>query len=150
MQMCIIDQFLHLGVSLVDILRVTRQCAPAKRANPPTEKGTDIGWHKSWKVKRRLQPFFGCDLPDVVAVIKRWHAVIPEINHRRHMRFHRRSSCRLDLFWMGFLFCPPFRNVPAKRQIAVKRIMRRCLVGNNIRLNPPPHKLGEHISSIAN
>ena len=28
--------------------------------------------------------------------------------------------------------------------------MRRCLVGNNIRLNPPPYKLGEHFSSIAN
>ena len=148
--MCIIDQFLHLSVGLVYVLGITRQCAPTKRANPPTKQRTDICWHKAWKAKRRLQPFFGCDLPDVVAVIKRWHAIIPKINHRRHMRFHRCSSRGLDFFWLSLLFCSPFSNVPSKRQIAVKRIMRRCLVRNNIRLNPPPHKLGEHISSIAN
>ena len=74
-------QFLHRRVGFVDILRIARQGHPAERADPFAKQGPDIGGHKTGESEGVFQPFVQRHLADVVAVIQRRHARIPEINH---------------------------------------------------------------------
>ena len=82
------DQFLDLGVCPVDILRVTGQRAPAERADALAEQRPDIGGHEAGKGEGVFKTLVLGHLADIVAVIERRHAGIPEIDHGRDMHFH--------------------------------------------------------------
>ena len=117
------------------------------------KEGADIGRHKAREGKGVLQPFLLRDLADVVAVIQRWHAGVPEIHHRRDMGPHRGAGGLFHCLGIGFLFRAPLGHVPALRQITVQRVMGRCLVGDDVgavttRLHAT-NKLGEDIGGIA-
>ena len=151
------EQLFHRGIGFEDILGVARQRHPAKRPDAFAEQGPDIGGHKAGKGKGGFQPFFLRDLPDVVAIIQRRHARVPEIHHRRHMGAHRGAGGLLHRLWVSFLFGAPVGHAPPLRQIAVQRVMGRCLVGDDIGATVwnraagvhPAHQFGEHIGGIA-
>ena len=93
-QVAVLGQdFLHLGVGLVDVLRVAGQSAPAERADAAAEQRADIGRNEARKRKGVFQTFIQSHLPDVVAVIQRRHARVPEIDHRGDMNLHA-CPCR--------------------------------------------------------
>ena len=53
------QQFLHLGVGLVDVFRIARQRGPAERPDAAAEQRADIGRHEAREVERvraRLRP----------------------------------------------------------------------------------------------
>ena len=81
-------QLLHRLIGPVYILWITRQCAPPERTDPLAEQRPDIGRNKPRKCKGVIQPFFEGDLANIIAIIQRRHTVVPEINHRLHMRLH--------------------------------------------------------------
>jgi hypothetical protein len=126
------EQLLHLGVGLVDVFRIARERAPAERADAPAEQRADIGRHEAGEGEGVFQPFVLRHLADVVAVIERRHAGVPEIDHGGDMGLHRGAGGRFDRLRIAFLLGAPFGHTPALRQVAVERIMRRGLVGHDV------------------
>ena len=63
-------ELLHLGVGLVNILRIAGQRCPAERADAAAEQRADIGRHEPREGEGVLQPLVLGDLADVVAVIE--------------------------------------------------------------------------------
>ena len=90
------EQLLHRGVGGVDVLRVARQRAPAEGADAPAEQRADIGGDEAGEGEGVLQPLVLRDLADVVAVVERRHAGVPEIDHRRDMGLHRWRGRRVS------------------------------------------------------
>ena len=142
-------QFLHLRIGLVDVLRIARKRRPAERPDAAAEQRPDIGRHEAGKREGVLEPFFLRHLADVVAVVERRHAIIPERHHRLDMFAHRRPRRRLDRLRIALALRLPFGQRPALRQIAVERIMRRGLVGHHVRLDSAPDELGQDFGCIA-
>ncbi len=126
------EQLLHRLVGLVDIFRVTRERGPAERTDPPAEERANIGGHETGEGKRVLKPFLLRHLADVVAVIERRHASIPEANHGFDMILHRGPRRPVDRLRIAFLLFAPFGHAPALGQVAVERIVGGCLVGHDI------------------
>jgi hypothetical protein len=71
-----------------------------------------------------------------------------EVEHGLHMADHRLArGLRHGLRIAGTLVFP-LRQRPALRQIAIGRIMRRGLVGDDVRLDATAHQLGENVGGI--
>src|SRR3546814_3148426 len=88
---------LHRLVGLVDVVGIPREGDPAERAEPTTEKGTDIGWHKAGERERVLDTFFLGYLADIVAIVDHWNAHAPPVEHGRDVGRDRkigRATCR--------------------------------------------------------
>src|SRR3546814_15808320 len=64
------DQFLHLGVGPVDVLRVAREGGPAEGADAAAEEGADVGRHETREVEGLGDAFIQRHLADVVAVVE--------------------------------------------------------------------------------
>ena len=142
------DQLLHLGVGLVDVLRVARQGAPAERTDAAAEERPDIGRHEAWKGEGVFQPFLERHLADVIAVVERRHAGIPEIDHRGDVHLHRGAGRLLHCGGIAFLLVAPFGDRPALRQVAVDRVMGRGLVGDDVGMYAAPDQFGENIGGV--
>lgn len=57
MQMFILSHYLFdFGIGFIDILRIAGQRHPAKRPDATAEQRTNIGWHKSRKIKGVFHP----------------------------------------------------------------------------------------------
>src|SRR5262249_22055261 len=76
-------------------------------------------------------------LADVVAIVERWNAGIPEGDHRFDMYLHGSASGGFDDLRIAFALGFRFFDRPADRQITVTRIMRRSLVGDDVGTRPP-------------
>src|SRR3546814_9860106 len=64
------DQFLDLGVGLVDVLGVAGQRDPAERADAAAEQRAHAGRDEAGKVEGVLAAFVECHLADGVAVVE--------------------------------------------------------------------------------
>ncbi len=85
-------QFLHLGIGLVDILRIARQGRPAERADAAAEQRADIGRHEARESEGVFEAFVLGDLADIVAIIERRHAGLSRSRSSpRHARASRRG-----------------------------------------------------------
>src|SRR3546814_9851552 len=89
------DQFLHLGVGLVDILGIARQRYPAKRPDAAAEQRADIGGHEARKIEGVRDTLVLRHLADVVAVIERRHTRMVKIEHRADL--HRSEEHKSEL-----------------------------------------------------
>ncbi len=147
------QQFLYLRIRLVDVLRIARQRRPAERADAAAKQRTDIGRNEARKGKGIFQAFVLGDLADVIAVVERRHAGIPERDHRFHMRPHRCAGRDLHRFRIAFALGFGFLDGPADRQVAVARVMGGCLIGDDIRASAAGlhagDQFGEDFGSIA-
>ena len=143
------EDFLHLGVGLVDILRIARQRRPAEGADAAAEQRADVGGHETGEVESVLQPFLQRHLADVVAIVDRGDARGVEIDHCLHLHLHRGTGGFFDGFGIALTFLAPFAHRPALRQVAVHRVMGRGLVGHDIGADPAFHQFGKDICRIA-
>ncbi|MNS66587.1 hypothetical protein D3C72_998070 [compost metagenome] len=127
------EQLLHLGVGLVDILRVARQRHPAERALAAAEQRADIGRHEAREIERVLHALVESHLADVVAVVQRRHAHLLEGQHRLHMLDDGRARGGFHRLRVALAQVFPLRHGPAFGQVAVDEVMRRSLVGDDVR-----------------
>jgi hypothetical protein len=128
-------QLLHLLVGLVDVFRVARQRTPAERADALAEQRADIGRHEAGKREGVFQPLVLGDLADVVAVIERGDAGVPEVDHRLDVVLHAGARGLLHRSRITLALVAPFGHRPALRQVTVDRVMRRGLVGHDVRVH---------------
>ena len=150
MQMRLVrHQLLHFGVGAENVLGVARQRRPAEWADAAAEQRTDIGRHEAGKIERVLDACFLRHLADVVAVVEGRHAGAPECEHGAHVRRHRLLRRPLDAFRIVGAARVPFRQRPARGQIAVDRIMRRGLIGHRVGPDAAPHQFGQHLGGVA-
>ena len=143
------EDLLHLGVGFVNILRIARQGGPAEGADAAAEKRADIGGHETGEGKGVFQPLFQRDLADVVAIVERGHARVPEIDHRGDMHLHAGAGGFLDGLGIALALVAPLGHRPALRQIAVHGVMRAGLIGDDIGMHAAADQLGEDIGGIA-
>ncbi len=150
MQMRVVgDQLLHLGVGAIDILRLARQRGPAERPYTAAEQRPDVGRHETRESEGVGHALVQRHLADIVAVIEGGGALFMEGQHRLDMhrhRFPRRCFHRRRVALAHFV---PFLQRPVERQIAVDRIMGRCLVGHHVGAHAAPHQFRHHLGGIA-
>ncbi len=150
MQVVVIgDEFLHLGIGLVDVLRIARQRAPAERTDALAEQRTDIGRHEAGEGEGILEALVQGDLADVVAVIEGRNAPVPEGDHGFHMFAHGGARRLFDRLRIALALGAPFAQRPALGQIAVDRIVGRGLVGDDVGMNAARGQFREDVGGIA-
>ena len=121
-----------LASVLIDVLRIAGKRRPAERADAAAEQRADIGRHKARKIEGVLEPLILRHLADVVAVVERRHAHLVKCEHRAHVIDHRALRGFFDRLGIALALRLPLAKRPARRQIAVDRIMRRGLIGDDI------------------
>jgi hypothetical protein len=72
-----------------------------------------------------------------------------EIQHGLDMADHGGLGRRFNRFRIGLAFRLPLGERPSLRQIAVDRIVRAGLVGDDVRPDAATHQLGKNIGGIA-
>ncbi|EAR52350.1 hypothetical protein OG2516_07732 [Oceanicola granulosus HTCC2516] len=148
-QVRIVDQLLHLGVGLVDVLGVARERTPAERPDAPAEQRADVGRHEAREGEGVLEPLLLGDLPDVVAVIERRHPQPPVCHHRRHVVAHRGARRRLDRRRVALLPRAPLGDGPAGGEVAVHGVVGAGLVGDDVGAHAAPDQLGHQFGGVA-
>ncbi len=142
-------KFLELRVGFVDVAGITRERDPAERSDAAAEERPDVGRYESRKGERVAQSGVARHLPNVVAVIKRRNALPRKRDHRGDLLDHRRFGRALDA---GGIVAPRARGFverPACREIAVARIVRAGLVGDEIGPDAAPDQFGEEFGRVA-
>ena len=155
-QVCVIgEKLFHLGVGLADVLRVAAERHPAEWPDAAAEQRTHIGGYKAGVVKGVGHPKIFRHLAQVVAVVDRGDAHGMKVEHGTHMR---RAGFAGGLRQFGvlrrvFARSLPARHAPAGRQVAVDDVVRRGLVGHDVRPWAaglgPPHHLGQQLGGVA-
>ena len=153
------EQFFHLGVGLVNVLRVARQRDPAERPPAPAKQRPHIGRHKTREVKRVAHAGIKSDLANVVAVVHRGHAQGLKVQHGLHMQCAAAGS---GLAQGGMLAAVGLRGAPAvdcpaAGQVAVDQVVGGGLVGHQVgadaalvrRQTRAPRQLGQDVGGIA-
>ena len=143
-------QLLHLGVGAVDVLRIARQRRPAERPDAAAEQRADIGRHEAREIEGIGDALSLRHLADVVAVVEGRHAAPCGTSSMA------RTCSAIDCLAarstpFGIARAPrfPFGERPALRQIAVERIVRRGLVGDDVGPDAAPHQLREDVGGVA-
>ena len=142
-------QLLHLGIGLVDVLRIARERGPAERPDTAAEQRPDIGRHEARIAEGIGHALFQRHLADVVAIVDRRHAELVEFEHGADMARHRLLGRLGDGAGITGALVFPLRQRPAPGQVAVDGIVRRRLVGQTIRPHAPAQQLGQHVGGIA-
>ncbi len=83
------DQFLDLGVGLVDVLRVARQRDPAERTDTTAEQRADVGRHETGEIEGIGHADFFGHLTNVVAVVEGRNTGLLEREHGFDVFGHR-------------------------------------------------------------
>ena len=143
------DQFPHPGIRAVDVLRIAAQRRPAEGADAAAEQRADIGGHEAWEAEGAGQPFLLRHLPDVVAVIHHLRTTRLEVQHRLDMRDHAALRRRGDGGRVAFPLRSPLRQRPAGREVAVRRVMRAGLVGDDVGDDAAADQLREDLRRVA-
>ena len=149
------EQFLDLGVGLVDVLRVATQRHPAERPFALAEQRADVGGHEAGEVKRVLHALVQRHLSDVVAVIDHRDAHALEVEHGLHVL---RAALRGGGGQRGVLRGVggggfPLRDAPARGQVAVDEVVRAGLVGHQVGAQSAAlralDQFGQHLGRVA-
>ena len=142
------DELLDPRIRSVDVFGVSRQRRPAERSDPPAEEGTDIGGHEAGKVECAVNAAAERLLADVVAVVEGGHAGVVEAQHRADMVGDGADGGGCDGVGVARPACMPLLDAPARRQIAVGRIVRRRLIGQGVGADAAPEQLGKDFGGV--
>ena len=143
------DQFLDPRVGAVDVLGVAGQRGPAEGTDSAAEQGADVGRHETRKVERVLDPGAERLLADVVAVVERGHPGCVEAEHGADVDRDRLAGCRRDRVGLAVPARLPLFDAPADRQVAVGRVVCRCLIGQRIGPDAAGQQFGQHFRGVA-
>jgi hypothetical protein len=142
-------ELFHPRIGAIDVFGIARQRRPPERADAAAEQRADVGRHEARKIKGVGHAFVLGHLADVVAVIDRGNAAAMKFQHRPHMLGHGTLSGLLYAFGIGPAPAFPVAEGPSLRQVAVDRVMRRCLVRHHVGPDAAPHQLGKNLGRIA-
>ena len=120
----------HLRVGPGDVFGVAGERRPAERAPADAEQRPHVGRNETGKVERVLHAGVFRLLADVVAVVHARNAERLEAEHRAHVVGDGFAGRERNLFGIAPAQVPPAFERPVLRQVAVCRIMRRGLVGD--------------------
>ena len=124
------------------------------RGRPPegtlagAEQGADVGGNEAGVVEGVLHPLLESGLADVVAVVQRGHPAGVEVEHRPDLDRHRLPGRRDHRFRRPRPRLHRALQRPARREVAVERIVGGGLVGDHVGPDPAPHQLRVHLGRI--
>ena len=142
------DQLLDLGVGAVDVLRVPGERGPAERSDPAAEEGPDVGGHEAGEIERPLHAAAERLLPDVVAVVEGGHAGVVEPEHGADVVGDGADGGGRHGVGIALAPVAPLLDGPARREIAVRRVVGRGLVGERVGADAAAKELGEDLGGV--
>jgi hypothetical protein len=143
------EQLHQRAVGLEDVVRVTRERDPAKRAPALAEERTDEGGHETREVECVLDARVTGVLADVVAVVEHGGAALLECQHRPNVRGDRLEGAAGIGPWVALAQLARFRKTDPGRHVSAQRVVRTRLVGDDVGLAVPAHQLGLDLRCVA-
>ena len=143
------QQFLHLGIGLVDVLGIARQRRPAERTDAAAEERADVSGNEAGEIESIIDALVLRDLADIIAIIGRRHARGLKIEHRADVHSHRRLGRLCDRLRVAFALLHPLGDAPANGEIAVHRVVRARLVGQKVGADAAGEQVGQDFGSVA-
>ena len=122
---------------------------PAEGADAAAEERADVGGDEAGEGEGVLQALFLGYLADVVAVVERGDAGVPEVDHGGDVDLHAGAGGLLHGLRVGLAPRAPFGHAPALRQVAVDRVVGGGLVGDDVRADAAADELGEDVGGVA-
>ena len=142
------DQFLDLGVSLVNIFGIARQRDPTERADTTAEQWTDISRNKAREIEGVFYANFFGHLTDVVAIVESWNASFLECQHGFNVFAHRSLGGFDHCSRIGHGAVAVLFPGPTFWQVAVEWIMGAGLVGDHVRAHTPANHFWQQFSGV--
>jgi hypothetical protein len=131
-----------------DVLRVAGERRPAERSAPFTEQRPDVLGDEAGNVERVGDARLARLRPDVVAVVERNRAALLQREQGAHMVGHRRHRpCDVVV---RIPIAQPVRFVEAEavRHVAIQRIVRRRLIGDDVRRDAARHERRQDVRRV--
>ena len=116
---------------------------------PFAEERTDVGGHESRIGEGVPHAALLRERAKVVPVVEDVAAAAAELEHRLHVPGHAREGALLVLHWIADPQLRRFLHGHPRRDVSIQWIVRRGLVGQQIRPDPAPYQLGEHLGGVA-
>jgi hypothetical protein len=135
-------------IGRADVVGVTRQRGPAERPLALAEERPDVRRHEARDVERVGHPAELRLGPDVVAVVEDDGAGAHERQHGRDVRRHRRHRACGVVGRVGGPQRGRLGERQAVRHVAVQRIVRRGLVGDDVGPDAPRDERGQHVGRV--
>ena len=123
---------------------------PAKRPAARAEQRADIGGHKSRNVIGGFYSTPESKGPDIVAVVKRHRAHLLQAQHGLDVPRHGIERLLLIRLRITLTQFEGRRQGHLVRQVAVQRVVRRSLVGEDVRHHAAFRQLGNDVGTVAN
>ena len=142
------DQFLDLGVGLVDVLGVAGQRRPAERADTAAEQWADVSRDETGEVEGIAHALFLGHLADVVAIVEGRHAHLLEVEHGLHVHRHGLLGGLDHGSRIGGCTILVLGPAPADRQVAIEGIVGAGLVGDHVRAHATAHQLRQDFGGV--
>ena len=143
------DQFLDLRVRPVDVLGIAGQRGPAERSDAAAEEGTHVGGDETGEGEGAFHPGAERLLADVVPVVEGRDAGVVEAEHGADVAGDGTDRGGRD--GVGIALSPraPLLDGPARRQVAVRGVVRRRLVGEGVGADAAGEQLREDLRGVS-
>jgi hypothetical protein len=142
------EELEHQLVGAVDVTGVARQRHPAERPLSLAEEGTHVLGHESRNRERVGHARVVRDRSNVVAVVE-GHGTRPqEGEHGAHVLHDRRRGPRDVLGRRGLAQLRGVGRAQAGGDVAVQRVVRTRLVGDDVGGEAAADELGEHLGRV--
>ena len=132
-----------------DVLGIARQGRPAEGTFALAKQGTNIRRHKAREVVRVFYSLLECECAYVVAIIEGDRAHLLQAQHAFHVARHGRHGLRLVGLGIAGTQRESFLEGHAVGHVAVQRVVRRGLVGENVRHHAALCQLGDDVGAVA-
>ena len=132
-----------------DTGRIAAERDPAKRTFPFAEKRPDVFRDEPRNVESVLDASFFCLRPNVVPVIKGDRTFFLEHEHRFDVRGHRTHRTFDVLLRIAGPKRERFFQRHIVRHVTVERVVRACLIGQDVRHDLAARKLRDNVRAIA-
>ncbi|ABA50058.1 hypothetical protein BURPS1710b_2184 [Burkholderia pseudomallei 1710b] len=143
------EVFEQVVVDDADVVGVVRQGDPAKRADRAAKQRAQerLGEHRDLERAGHAAVLRMC--ADQIAVVEHDRATILEAEHRLDVAHDRRAACLHQLRPVGVAHRARFLERVARRHVAVDKIVRGGLVGDDIGHDAAREDRREHVGRVA-
>src|SRR5438309_4470653 len=133
----------------LNVTRISRQRRPPERTAPFCKHWTDIGGNEAWEVVGVFHTTFKRDGSDIVSVIERHRAALLHFEQRVNVNGNRFDRALNIALWIGFTKFRGPRGRQSARNVTIERIVRACLIRNNIGNPSAPNHFGKNIGAVS-